>query len=724
MIIKKIASDTRRRGAATADYLRNAADAEPGEVFGPKAQDAAHGSLNCFADDWQQAAAEIATAEQSYEGEGNPVSHWVIAWGRDERPTPAQEKEAWETFLRHQGMEDHALVFVGHSNTDNYHSHALVCRLRPEADADGKLRIRHDGGTETRLGSDGKRRNHEINNGHRAVAEICKLQGWDTSANIFNPDGSRRAAVDSDKIRLGQKVEAAEARTGEPSGLRQMAEKGVEALRQAKSWDEARDLLGKAGIKLRITDSPMDVNGKVRWGGYLKDHDGHKVKLSALPRDCGYKALDRRFSGRTDGQTETPAPKALTANSAKYHARSIFNASTSLAEAEKALVGKGMSIERQGKTGGYLRFGEGDEGRIKLSALGGKYSLSALNKKYNVQVSNDGSTMHNSQGKVNGFSRQDALKARAEAAGARASSAEGRAAEVAAEGSLANSIAEAIDDALAQAMAMDAVRKAKQQAAQAAQRAREMEERATKAEKALKQHKNKKEGTIMTEKQTHIGNAARDTAVQAENLAYARDRANAMRDLAILLDDIARLKDTIRDGQWHDYAELPAKIAISDEQRLADTYSARPPAYADMAKIALECEQTAHAVGQPDADHVTLMGKLDNLQQALSQSVSALPERKDWREMSTDERRTVRAAIAAEPDPGPEDPGMIDAAFGPVQAPAPAEPEAPKGNWLTRKLAAAREKGASIVSGAGPVAGTAQATGQTTQQAQRQGMRQ
>lgn len=80
------------------------------------------------------------------------MAHWVIAWGKDERPTPEQEREAWTTFLAHQGMSDHMLVFSGHDDTDHYHSHALVCRLKPAPDSDGRYRIQHTGGTETRLG--------------------------------------------------------------------------------------------------------------------------------------------------------------------------------------------------------------------------------------------------------------------------------------------------------------------------------------------------------------------------------------------------------------------------------------------------------------------------------------------------------------------------------------------------------------------------------------------
>lgn len=152
MIIKKIKSSMRRRGAETADYLRDAKNAQPGEAFGPKAATAAHGAINCLSDDWESAAREIAVAERAYEGDGNAVSHWVLSWPEGERPTPAQERQAWEIFLRHQGMEGHPLVFSGHDDTGCYHSHGLVSRLKPEPDADGRYRIQHFGGSETKLG--------------------------------------------------------------------------------------------------------------------------------------------------------------------------------------------------------------------------------------------------------------------------------------------------------------------------------------------------------------------------------------------------------------------------------------------------------------------------------------------------------------------------------------------------------------------------------------------
>ena len=529
MIIKKIKTETRRRGKETSEYIRDAAGAENGEVFGAKTS-AAHGMLNCMNEKWEDAAHEIAVAEKAYCGPGNPVSHWIIAWDKNEKPTAEQEKEAWEVFLKHQGMSDHMLVFVGHDNTDNYHSHALICRLKSEADKDGNYRIQHFGASETKMGTDNKQRNHEINSAHRAVAEICEKQGWSTNVNIYNEDGTKKQRiVDADKIRLGQRIEALEARIGEPSAQRIAAEKAVECLRSAKNWEEARTLCDKANLTLHITDS-RGIDDKVRWGGYIKDDVGNKVKFSALPKDCSYRALDKRFEVK---ETQVKAPKTLTANSAKYHARNAFNTSTNFNEAIKLLSDKNLSVEREGKSGAYLRFAEGDEGRIKLSALGGKYSLSALTKKY-ADYDHILSSKHTTSiPSTNATVKKDASKsasAYAERANDRVSNANERAADVAAEGIQAKTLSEALDDAFQQAFANDAVRKAKNVAAEATKRAEQAEKRLEQqSENDMKKErseidfnaqKTKLQNSIASSEKSELKNEA--TKTLAERVAEAK----------------------------------------------------------------------------------------------------------------------------------------------------------------------------------------------------------
>lgn len=299
---------------------------------------------------------------------------------------------------------------------------------------------------------------------------------------MFNPDCSRRPAPDADRIRLGQRIETREAKTGEPSPQRLLAERAVEAIRAGKTLEEIHSKCQQADLFLTIEDK-IGKDGKMRHTGFIKSGDGtgSRVSLWALPKDCSAYSIMKRTSEPTE---VIKAPKVLTANSAKYHARAAFNASGSMEEAESKLAEKGMSIERQGKTGGYLRFAEGDEGRIKLSSLGGKYSLSALSKRYTSNhIITYVSNMHENQGKVNELSYADASKVHAGHAQDRASSAQERAVAIAGEAVQAKSIMEALDDGEAQAFALDAARRASAAAAKATARAQAAEER----ERALRQ---------------------------------------------------------------------------------------------------------------------------------------------------------------------------------------------------------------------------------------------
>lgn len=514
MIIKRINSKQRRRAAETNSYILDT----PRD--GEKVICAA--ALNCFSKTLEEAQAEMAADDCAYKGDGEAVVHWMVSWREDEKPTPAQIDEFWRDFIKDQGMEGHKLIYAAHDNTSHLHSHATLLRVKPEADEKGQYTIQHFGAREKRQSG----MNHEIFSARATMKDFEKKYGFAADFEAV------RQAPAPDAIRLSQKIEAAEARTGEPDPRRILAEKAVDALREAKSWKEARALCDKADITLVLTDR-TDINGKITFGGFIKADDGtgHKVKLSALPLDCRYKSLDARFSGQI--AAAAPAPKALTANSAKFHARQAFNAASSMREAEITLAEKGISIERQGKTGAYLRYGNGENDKIKLSALGGKYSLLALEKKYNGQGSNNNALLHESQSPVNALSRKDALNMQSDRAEARASGAQERAAGVAAESIQAKTLSEALDDAFALATAQDAVRKAKIVAAEAEKRAQEAEERlrekqekkhmndltpeSTKPKTSAAQEKKAAEPSINIEQQQPKNSAAGEAAPAAEN---------------------------------------------------------------------------------------------------------------------------------------------------------------------------------------------------------------
>lgn len=252
--------------------------------------------------------------------------------------------------------------------------------------------------------------------------------------NTFNADGTKRPQTDADKIKLGQRIESAEARTGEPSPQRLLAERAIDVIRASSSPEDMRDRADAANCTVVIEDT-IGPNGKIRYSGFVKAGDGTglRLKLSALPADCRAGAIMKRFEEKT---APPKAMKTMTANQAKFHARAAFKATEAavpasfdafIADVEKRLAEKGMSIERQGKTGAYIRFAEGDQGRIKLSDLGGRYSLSALSKKYNANTSPYASIMHEKQATVNALSGKDASKDASTVQSDRATSAQERA---------------------------------------------------------------------------------------------------------------------------------------------------------------------------------------------------------------------------------------------------------------------------------------------------------
>ena len=313
--------------------------------------------------------------------------HIVISWDKDEKPTQQQEKEAWQIALKNLGMEKHEMVFAGHSNTYNYHSHGLISRVDPNSD---NSRLKLNGGSVEKK-SCKKMRNNEIKCLHKAVAEICNKQGWNAEHNMYDSNLQLKSQLNSDKIRLGQKIESEEARTGTISKERLLAEKSIDILRDSKSWKEAQEKLLQDKISIEFTEK----NGKL---GAVLISENAKVKFSALPSDCSRKNLDAKYNTNLEINQQTietaiQIPQNWTPNKAKIAARKVFNNATSFKEAEKSLQEQGLHIERYGEKGAYLKYGENEDEKMKLSSIGSEYSLYKLEKKYNESIINGEETM-------------------------------------------------------------------------------------------------------------------------------------------------------------------------------------------------------------------------------------------------------------------------------------------------------------------------------------------
>jgi len=271
----------KRSAAVTSHYICDAAHAAAGQFFGPKV--IAAGVLNTYSEDWREAAEEMNDVEKAYHGRGQPSDHIILSWQEGERPTPEQMAEAVAVALRHAGYGDQPAVWCAHGNTGNIHIHVNVLRI--EMDDAGRLRVPEGRATIRKAGHD-----NVVESLHVALAEICRDQGWRAEEYARYGDDLQRSprtkSRDKDEIRLRPRLQAAEAHSGQPHPIRRMGESARDILRAANSWPEANRRLAQAGIKIDVRPSGE--------GAVLTGKAG-RLKLSALPPDCGLKALQDRL---------------------------------------------------------------------------------------------------------------------------------------------------------------------------------------------------------------------------------------------------------------------------------------------------------------------------------------------------------------------------------------------------------------------------------------------
>lgn len=429
MIGKCIDSAEKRRAANSLAYITDEKSAAPGDEVGAKVH--SYGIMNCFADNLRGAKAEIVADDEAYSGPGAPVAHWMFSWRAGERPTNAQINKFCRNFLRDQGMGDHKAIWVAHDNTENFHIHLTVLRVKPEPEPGTmKYKVQNYGAREK--WDNGT--NNEIMSSRATIIDFCKEEG-------FTPEFEEvHTPRDADAVKLNDKDNAAQAQDGKKSAKKLMGEAGRDAIRAAvqkadASFDDLRAGFARAGLGLAVKEDGT--------GASILGPKGERVPLSCLPEDCRLKVLQERF-----GKVESfDAPKGvdtsgfyqgkLTVAKAKSIARKEISAAVSMEDINTRLAAKGMSIETYGKSGAYLRYGPGDDDKMKLSALGSKYSLSALNKKFNANSSPYASNMHEKQETVNALSRKDAsthASERAEHAHDRAEAASERASDIAPSG--------------------------------------------------------------------------------------------------------------------------------------------------------------------------------------------------------------------------------------------------------------------------------------------------
>ncbi len=221
----------------------------------------------------------------------NPINHYILSWREGEYPTPDQVEQAVDIFLVELELSGHQVIYALHQDTDNQHLHIAVNRV----DADTLRVIKPNKG-------------FDIEAGHRAIAKIESLQGWQSEQNaryqMKDGEASRNTSTGSEK-QPSQPRRDMEVRTGEKSAERIGIEQAGPIIQAATSWSELHIRLNECGMRYERKGS-----GAVIWIGDVV------VKASSADRGASLATLQKRLgefqaADQVQGQAPTVEPVQL-----------------------------------------------------------------------------------------------------------------------------------------------------------------------------------------------------------------------------------------------------------------------------------------------------------------------------------------------------------------------------------------------------------------------------
>jgi hypothetical protein len=185
------------------------------------------GSRGFLTESFEAQKAEMLALAQEAVRSRDPISHYVLSWKENERPSPAQVEEAVGIFLKEMGLEDHQAIYGLHADTVNLHVHVMVNRVHPVA------RIEHVQGWE-------RERHGRYQVLDTGEVERGQPEQWEHD--------SAHGGID----RLRQPEQAKrdmEERTGEKSAERIAIEEAAPILREATSWSDVHLRLAEIGMR-------------------------------------------------------------------------------------------------------------------------------------------------------------------------------------------------------------------------------------------------------------------------------------------------------------------------------------------------------------------------------------------------------------------------------------------------------------------------------------------
>lgn len=233
--------------------------------------------------DQRTAAAEMeATAVLSRRCK-DPVHHEIIAYAKDEQPTPDQMRDDVSRILKARDMEGHQYVAFIHRDTDDTHLHVVA----------------------NRVGDDGKANKTSWDHlrVEREVAQISAERGWSVVVGHHNRDIAQEAA------HLAQRPPEPERRLND-GDFQRLSRSGdtpwqdaarpyiVEAVEKATTWEDLHKRLVQHGIvakhSVKLGKDGKQFHGLAFAEGHGQDAPGCAASRID-PQACKYAALEARF---------------------------------------------------------------------------------------------------------------------------------------------------------------------------------------------------------------------------------------------------------------------------------------------------------------------------------------------------------------------------------------------------------------------------------------------
>jgi hypothetical protein len=201
----------------------------------------------------------------------NPITHWMVSWKQDEKPSREQVEQAIDVLMEELELKDHQVIYALHQDTNNIHLHLAVNRVHPDT-----LKVIKSGG------------GFDIDIAKRAIAKIEDLQGWQREEHgryeVIEGQTKRVQYPPKPTKDPGQRAQLIEINQGIKSAERIAIETGADLIRVAHSWDDLHDSLADQGMRYEQYGT----------GAYLYVGET-KLKASSAGRDCSLPQLQKRL---------------------------------------------------------------------------------------------------------------------------------------------------------------------------------------------------------------------------------------------------------------------------------------------------------------------------------------------------------------------------------------------------------------------------------------------